>query len=111
MTDDAAQPTEAGQLAEQVADLLEEVYAANDRLATEVDRIIGSRAAVSPSTIERISQLAEDLRPAVSARAQLSDLDPALLLAGTSVWIAQRRARTHSAAARAAHRWSDGAPA
>ncbi|HEY3717769.1 MAG TPA: hypothetical protein VGL39_24860 [Jatrophihabitantaceae bacterium] len=92
---------------EQVADLLDEVYAANGLLAEEVDRIIGSRAAVSQATVERFTRLAEQLRDGAQARATLSALDPALLLAGASAWRARRRARDDATAARrAATRWS-----
>jgi hypothetical protein len=92
---------------EQVADLLDEVYAANGLLAEEVDRIIGSRAAVSQATVERFARLAEQLRGGAQARATLSALDPALLLAGASAWTARRHARDSATAARrAAARWS-----
>lgn len=104
-----ARPRDAAhRTVEQVADLLDVVYQANGRMAAEVDRIIGSRAAVSQATIDRFTRLAADLRPGARARAELSDLDPDLLLAGTSVWMACRRARADSASGRADARWSGG---
>jgi hypothetical protein len=97
---------------EQVADLLDEVYAANGLLADEMDRILGSRAAVSQSTIDRFTRLADQLRPGARARAQLSGLDPSRVLAGTKVWMARNRERsTNSASGRAASRWSGKATA
>jgi acyl-CoA reductase-like NAD-dependent aldehyde dehydrogenase len=96
--------------ATQVADLLAAVAAANGRLAAEADRIANSRAAIRLATIDRLTRLGDDLRPAATARAQLAQLDPELLLAGTSVWLARRRAQptsptTASATDRAAARW------
>jgi hypothetical protein len=97
---------------EQVADLLDEVYAANGLLADEMDRILGSRAAVSQSTIDRFTRLADQLRPGARARAQLSGLDPSRVLAGTKVWMARNRERSvNSASGRAASRWSGQATA
>jgi hypothetical protein len=97
---------------EQVADLLDEVYAANGLLADEMDRILGSRAAVSQSTIDRFTRLADQLRPGARARAQLSGLDPSRVLAGTKVWMARNRERSAiSASGRAASRWSGQATA
>lgn len=101
-------PTATATTANQVADLLAAVAAANGRIAAEADRIASSRAAVSLATIDRLTRLADDLRPGATARAQLAQLDPELLLAGTSVWLARRRAQstsTATAAARAAARW------
>lgn len=92
--------------AEQVADLLDVVSEANGRIAAEVDRIVGSRAAVSQGTVDRLTYLADELRPGAAARTQLSALDPSLLLAGTSVWLKRRRRRKDSAAARAQTRWA-----
>ena len=80
---------------EQVADLLEKVYAANSRMAAEVDLILGSRAAVSQSTVDRFARL-------------VAALEPDLLMAGTSLWMRRRRAASTSASARAAQRWSGG---
>jgi hypothetical protein len=95
--------------AEQVADLLAAVAAANGLIAVEADRISNSRAAVSLATLDRLSELTAELRPGAQARALLSDLDPDLLLAGTSVWLARRRAAAtgRSAAAEAAARWGE----
>jgi hypothetical protein len=98
----ASTPTE-------VADLLDMVAQANDRLTCAVDRLLGTRAAVSHRTIDRLVQLADDRRPGAAARAelrQLADLDTGLLLAGMSHWLAKRRDATSAAAtARAAARW------
>lgn len=97
----ASTPTE-------VADLLDVVAQANDRLTSEVDRLLGTRAAVSDRTVDRLVQLADDLRPGAAARAelrQLADLDTGLLLAGMSQWLAKRRDATSAATARAAARW------
>jgi hypothetical protein len=107
------QPSAPVTTADQVADLLAAVAAANGRIATEADRITTSRAAVSLSTIDRLTRMADDLRPGVEARGQLAQIDPELLLAGTSVWLSRRRDAAGSArpgvpataAARAAARW------
>lgn len=102
------QPRARATTAEQVADLLATLAAANGLIAAESDRISSSRAAVSMATLDRLTRLTDELRPGAQARAQLSELDPDLLLAGTSVWLARRRSATPtelSAAARAAARW------
>jgi hypothetical protein len=110
--DECGQPIEDDCTLEQVADLLDEVYAANGLLADEMDRILGSRAAVSQSTIDRFTRLADQLRPGARARAQLSGLDPCQVLAGTKVWMARDRERSaKSASGRAASRWSGEATA
>src|SRR5450755_2337622 len=72
------------------------VDAANGRLAAEVDRIIGCRAAVSQATIDRLTQRAEGLRPAATARARLAGLEPDLLAARMSARWARCRARERS---------------
>ena len=91
--------------AEQVADLLEAVADANGWMAAESGGILSSRAAVSQATVGRFSRLAEQLSPGASARARLSNLDPDLLLAATSLWMS-RRQPVQSAAARAQSRWT-----
>ena len=91
--------------AEQVADLLEAVADANGSMAIESGGILSSRAAVSQATVDRFSRLAEQLRPGASARARLSNLNPGLLLAATSLWMS-RRQPVQSAAARAQSRWT-----
>lgn len=91
--------------AEQVADLLEAVADANGWMAIELDGILSSRATVSQATVDRFSRLAEQLRPGASARARLSNLDPDLLLAATSLWMS-RRQPVPSATARAQTRWT-----
>jgi len=97
---------------EQVADLLDELYAANGLLAVEMDRTLGSRAAVSQATIDRFTHLADELRPGARARAELSDLDPSRVLAGTRVWLARNRERAAATVSgRAASRWSGEASA
>lgn len=102
------QPSAPAPTVEQVADLLATVAAANGLIAAEADRISSSRAAVSLATLDRLTELTTDLRPGAEARAVLSELDPDLLLAGTSVWLARRSAdRQSSAAERAAARWGD----
>ena len=92
---------------DQVAHLLATVAAANGLIAAEADRITNSRAAVTLATLERLTALTAELRPGAQARAVLSELDPDLLLAGTSVWLGRRRAAANarSATARAATRW------
>ena len=110
--DERRQPIGDDCTVEEVADLLDEVYAANGLLADEMDRILGSRAAVSQSTIDRFTRLADQLRPGARARAQLSGLDPSRVLAGTKVWMARNRERSaYSASGRAASRWSGEATA
>lgn len=91
--------------AEQVADLLETVHAANGRIACEVDLIFGSRAAVGQHTVDRFTRLAIELRPGAAARAELAALNSDLLMAGTSLWMPRRRTSAASANARAAQRW------
>ena len=89
-----------------IADLLSVVAQANSRLtASEVDRLLGSRAAVSGTTVDRLLRLADDLRPGAAARTELSalaDLDTDVLLAGMSEWLLRRRCP--STAARALQR-------
>lgn len=88
-----------------IADLLDVVAQANSRLTSEVDRLLGSRAAVSGTTVDRLLRLADDLRPGAAARTELSasaDLDTDVLLAGMSEWLLRRRFR--STAARALQR-------
>jgi hypothetical protein len=60
---------------------IEVANVANGRLAAEVDRIIGCRAAVSQATIDRLTQRAEGLRPWAAARARLAGLEPDLVVA------------------------------
>ena len=77
-----------------VADLLDVIAQANSRLTSEVDRLLGTRAAVRGTTVERLLRLADDLRPGAAARAELSvlaDLDTDVLLAGMSEWLLRRR--------------------
>ena len=77
-----------------IADLLDVVAQANSRLTSEVDRLLGSRAAVSGTTVDRLLRLADDLRPGAAARTELSalaDLDTDVLLAGMSEWLLRRR--------------------
>ena len=78
------------------------------RTAIESGGILSSRVAVSQATVDRFSRLAEQLRPGASARARLSNLDPGLLLAATSVWMSRlsRPRPVQSAAARAHSRWT-----
>jgi hypothetical protein len=98
-----ARPNAPGSLSpEQIADLIQEVYDANGLVADEVDRLLGSRVAVSGAIIDRFTRLADRLRPGASARAELSALDPSLLLAGTSVWMARRHQAANRASASAA---------
>jgi hypothetical protein len=90
---ECGQSDEDDAVVELVADLLDEVYAANGLLADEIDRILGSRAAVSQSTIDLFTRLADRLQPGATARSRLSSLDPCLVLAGTRVWMARNRER------------------
>jgi hypothetical protein len=110
--DERWQPIGCDCTVEEVADLLDEVYAANGLLADELDCILGSRAAVSQGTIDRFTRLADRLRPGARARAQLSGLDPSRVLAGTKVWMARNHERSaNSASGRAASHWSGEATA
>lgn len=109
----ATAPPVAVRTATQVADLLEEVYRANRRMATGADRDTGPSATASQTAVDRP---ADELRPGALARAQLSDLDPDLLLAGTSVWLARLRTCVQGSAERAESpstglRWTGGLPA
>jgi hypothetical protein len=77
-----------------VADLLDVIAQANSRLTSEVDRLLGTRAAVRGSAVERLLGLADDLRPGAAARVELSvlaDLDTDVQLAGMSEWPLRRR--------------------
>lgn len=91
--------------AEQVADLLEAVAAANDCMAAEAARIAGAQAAVTQATVDRLTRLADQLRPGANARAQLAELEPQLLLAGTALWLRRLRGEPSSAVQRAQQRW------
>ena len=89
-----------------VADLLDAVADANRRVAAEVDRLAVSPVPITQATVDRLTILAQQVRPGARARTQLSQLDPTLLLAGTSVWLTRwRRPKSQSAAARAQARW------
>jgi hypothetical protein len=99
--------------ADEVADLLAVVAAANGRVAAEAGYLIGSMGPASLDTLHRLSRLADELRPGLEARAQLSRLEPDLLLAGTSVWLGRRRQvadaspDAESSAARSAICWAE----
>lgn len=94
-----------------VADLLETLQVASDRLTAEVADLVAYRAPVSTGTIGRLIRLADDLRPGVAARVALATIQPQLLLDGTSIWLAGgRRSRLPSAAARAQLRWAGRPP-
>jgi hypothetical protein len=104
--DEPRQPIGQDCTAEQIADLLDEVNAANSLLADEMNRILGSRAAVTQNTIDRFTRLTDQLRPGARARAQLSRLDASRVLAGTKIWIARNRQQSaNSASRRAVSRW------
>lgn len=92
--------------ATRVADLLATVLAANRRFAAEADRI-ATYPTVSVNAVERLRRLAEELRPAALARAELATLDIDLLLAGTRRWLLQQRPAECATTARirAAARW------
>lgn len=110
--DERRQPIGDDCTVEQVAELLDEVDAADGLLADEMDRILGSRAAVSQSSIDRFARVADQLRPGARARAQLCGLDPSRMLAHTKVWLTRNRGRSgNSASGRAASRWSGKATA
>ncbi|MCW2530157.1 MAG: hypothetical protein JWM76_5017 [Pseudonocardiales bacterium] len=97
---------------EQIADLLDEVCAANGLLAKEVARASRTSSLVNLKTSHHCIRLADQQRPGSKARAALSTLDPHVVLAGTSVWMARHRAReTFPASARASARWSGQASA
>jgi hypothetical protein len=90
----------------EVADLLDAVADASRRVAAEVDRLAVSDIPISQATVDRLARLAEQVRPGARARVRLSQLEPALLLAGTSVWLNRwRRPESLSATARAQARW------
>lgn len=90
----------------EVADLLDAVADANRRVAAEVDRLAVCTVPISQATVERLTMLVELCRPGARARVRLSQLDPSLLLAGTSVWLTRwRRPQSQSASARAQARW------
>lgn len=110
--DERRRPIGADCAVEHVADLLEEVYAANGLLVDQMDPILGSWATVSRSTIDRSIGLADQLRCGVRVRAQLCGLDPSRVLAGTKVWMALNRERsTNPASDRGIFRWSGKASA
>ncbi len=89
--------------AEDVADLLELLAAANGRLRAELAALADSPAAVSQTTVGRLDALITQMRPAARVRAELAAIDHELLLAGAAVWV--RRQGRPSAAARAAALW------
>lgn len=90
--------------ADDVADLIQDVYLANGLLADEVERIRGGRSSVDHATIERLSRMADTLRPGAAARARLSELDAQLVLAGTAIWVCRREAAA-VAAGHEPYRW------
>jgi hypothetical protein len=85
---------------EDVADLLDEVSAANELLAEEMDRMGGFCAAVSQETAARFLRLAQQLRDGARAWATLVCLGSAPRLVGDSAWRARRRLRGGATAAR-----------
>lgn len=82
--------------AEQVADLLEVVRTTNARLASEVCSILRSRAHLGHTTVYRLEQLAHDVRPAAAARQSLAELEPALLMEGTALWMRRGTSRARA---------------
>ncbi|MHA3700741.1 hypothetical protein ACXR2U_01035 [Jatrophihabitans sp. YIM 134969] len=93
---------------EQVADLLQTVHAANARVAAELDLVVGSRASVSQTTVERLARLADELEPGAVARTELAGLEPGLLMDGTWLWMQRSGASESTARARAAALWTGG---
>jgi hypothetical protein len=93
--------------AEQVADLLESVMAANGEIAAEAARIARCDAWVSQAMVERLTSLGQRLQPGAAARTRLGAVDPELLLAGTRMWLTRRR--QSSARSRARARWAGSA--
>lgn len=89
--------------AERVADLLEAVAAANEWIAADAARIVGAHTSVH-TTVDQLTRLAGQL-PGAQARAQLADLDPRLLLAGTALWLRRLDGQRGKAAQRAQKRW------
>jgi hypothetical protein len=93
---------------EQVADLLDEMCAGDELLAVEMLRILRLRAAVSQAANGRFTPATDELLPGAQARAELSTLDPARVLAGTRVWLDRNRGRiAATASARATAHWAD----
>ena len=91
----------------EVADLLDAVADANRRVAAEVDRLAaGSSLPISQATVERLTVLAKQVRPGARARVRLAQLEPTLLLAGTSAWLTRWCwPESQSATAQAQARW------
>ncbi len=85
---------EATSAADAVAELLETVAAADERIAAAVDDL-GTRPAVTPATVAGLEGLLPVLRCAVQARTELLGLDPALLLSGMELWRERRAAAEH----------------
>lgn len=75
--------------AARVADCLEIVARASDRLLAEAEWIVLSEAAISATTVLRLEALLVELRQAAALRAELVDLNADAWIAGYRVW--QRR--------------------
>ena len=75
--------TEPSPLApQQVADMLDTLAAADQRLAEVLDRISASRSPVRGATVSALERLLATLRPAADVRARLAGLDRRVLAAG-----------------------------
>lgn len=96
---------------ERVADLLEVLHVANGLMGAEIDRLLGSRASVSPATVECLGRLAAELRPGAAAKARLAAIDLEVLLAGARVWHDRLRVGPDCASSRGAARRANGSPA
>jgi hypothetical protein len=75
-----------------VADLLDELCAANGVLGNEAWLIAQRVGGGTPVGIDRLSRLSDPTRPGARACAQLCAVTPSRMLAGTRVWLARNRA-------------------
>ncbi len=76
---------------ERVADLLEEVAAANALVRRELTPIADGQLAISQTMLDRLATVIDRTRPAAAARARLGALPAAALLDGVLAWRARGR--------------------
>lgn len=85
--------------ADDVADMLDELYAANRLLVDELDRILESSPAAGTAPPSRHGRLAEHLRAGVRARGALAAMESTRMNAGVRVWLDRHRTGQRGASA------------
>lgn len=76
---------------DEVADLLDQVAAANALVHRELMPITGGQLAISQAMLDRLANVIDQTRPAAAARARLGTLSATVLLNGVLAWRARSR--------------------